>query len=275
MNENRAEKLDRFLTWFSQIHELGSAYRATTPDDAHRASGQRIFERSLPFLEQLQLEDVQTVLDIGSGYGFHCEWFVSRGLEATGIAVHVTPELEAAALRGGYTIRQMDMHFLEFPDASFDLVWSHHALEHSFSAFMALREWYRVLRPGGILAVTVPPQRPIVTSGHFHTGWNVGQLIYILGVSGFELRSGCFFEEGYSVRGLVKRPLEPVDPTGLSWMFRLRKRLPAPVTDALKEVPVSLGKFAFSGELQEVSSDRLVPKKASLVRRLLDRLKGS
>jgi hypothetical protein len=62
------------------------------------------------------------------------------------------------------------------------------------------------------LAVTVPPHKNDFLSGHFHTGWSVGQLLYLLGVAGFELRGGTFLQEGYNVRALVRRPQQELEP---------------------------------------------------------------
>lgn len=43
-------------------------------------------------------------------------------------------------------------------DASFDFVYSSHCLEHMREPDVALANWYRVLRPGGHLVVTVPDE---------------------------------------------------------------------------------------------------------------------
>jgi SAM-dependent methyltransferase len=47
---------------------------------------------------------------------------------------------------------------LPFPDGSQDAVHSSHVLEHIPSATAALAEWYRVLRIGGFIVLTVPHQ---------------------------------------------------------------------------------------------------------------------
>jgi len=148
------------------------------------------------------------------------------------------------------------MHHLDFPDESFDFVWSHHSLERSYSPLGALREWYRVLRKGGWLAVTVPPHKPDIVSGHFHTGWSVGQLLYVLGVAGFELRGGTYLEEGYNVRALVRRPEVEFDPLGASWMFMLKERLPSALQPYLRHQPASLGQYNFPGRIRFLNDDR-------------------
>lgn len=50
----------------------------------------------------------------------------------------------------------MDMHKMTFDDASFDLVYSSHSLEHAFDPKRAAQEFMRVLRPGGLLAIEAP-----------------------------------------------------------------------------------------------------------------------
>lgn len=50
----------------------------------------------------------------------------------------------------------LDLCRLPFPDASFDLVFASHVLEHIFDDRAAVREIRRVLRPGGIAILPVP-----------------------------------------------------------------------------------------------------------------------
>lgn len=56
----------------------------------------------------------------------------------------------------------MDAHALKFPDSSFDVVYSFHALEHITAPTVALREMARVLKPGGTYVIGTPNKSRLV-----------------------------------------------------------------------------------------------------------------
>jgi len=94
------------------------------------------------------------VLDIGCGQGVALERFAQRGLEALGITLNDS-DIEACRAKG-FDVQRMDQSFLDFPDASFDLLWCRHCLEHSIMPYFTLCEFNRVIAPGGYLYVEVP-----------------------------------------------------------------------------------------------------------------------
>lgn len=51
---------------------------------------------------------------------------------------------------------KMDVQNIQFPDASFDLIYCSHVLEHIDDDYLALGEFYRVLKPGGQAIIMVP-----------------------------------------------------------------------------------------------------------------------
>lgn len=53
-------------------------------------------------------------------------------------------------------LRRGDATALDFPDASFDLLFSYHVLEHIADRDRALAEMRRVLRPGGVFCIGTP-----------------------------------------------------------------------------------------------------------------------
>jgi SAM-dependent methyltransferase len=101
------------------------------------------------------------VLDVGCGQGLALELFRDAGLDAVGITLG--PDAEVCRSKGLNAV-EMDFAFLDFPDASFDLVWCRHAIEHSIFPFFTLFELHRVLKPGGALYLEVPA--PDTGPGH-------------------------------------------------------------------------------------------------------------
>jgi SAM-dependent methyltransferase len=275
------DKIQQFLDYFAalHVHDKGYNLSGNVTGDSHKRASKKLFQDSLNFLDRIQLPESAAVIDVGLGYGFHSEYFVQRGFEVTGITAHLSDDLIKQAEVAHYTVRKMDMHFLEFADETFDLVWSHHSLEHSFSPLLCLREWYRVLKKDGYLAVTVPPHKNEIVSGHFSVGWNIGQLMYLLGLAGFNIKKGYFIEEGYNVRALVTRPQVNIEPQGLSWIYNLKEHLPQFIQDNLNNVPASLGTFSFSGDLKVVSNEACIqknnePETKSLIDYCKEMLKG-
>lgn len=104
------------------------------------------------------------VLDIATGTGFSTVTFARFGADVTGIdlteyAVAQTKRnFELRGLTG--TILQMDAQVLEFPDNTFDFVCAHGCLMHMPDTKKAIREIYRVLKPGGT-----------VYAWMYHKGW--------------------------------------------------------------------------------------------------------
>ncbi len=56
----------------------------------------------------------------------------------------------------GRKVIQGDVHNLPVDDASFDIVYCRHTLEHSLHPDTALRELYRVVKPGGAVYASLP-----------------------------------------------------------------------------------------------------------------------
>ena len=93
------------------------------------------------------------VLEIGCGIGTDGAQFARAGADYTGIdltqaAIDLARERFASSgLPGDF--RVSDAENLDFPDDSFDLVYSHGVLHHTPDIEAAVREIHRVLKPGG------------------------------------------------------------------------------------------------------------------------------
>ncbi len=104
------------------------------------------------------LEDVHSVLDVGSGSGVFAEQFAAQGLQVTGLDVN--PDMLAAAQQfvPAGTFQEGMAEKLPFPDGSFDLVFMGLLLHETDNALAAVQEAYRVTRKR--LAVLEWPDEP-------------------------------------------------------------------------------------------------------------------
>jgi ubiquinone/menaquinone biosynthesis C-methylase UbiE len=123
----------------------------------HSSEGQRYGE--YPWLyeaAEFRKHAGEKVLEVGCGTGTDLLQFAKHGAVATGVDLasrHV--DLACARLGDRAKIYQADMRRLPFADNSFDYVYSHGVLHHSDQSARAVREMFRVLRPGGRINIHV------------------------------------------------------------------------------------------------------------------------
>ncbi len=113
------------------------------------------------FIEHLK-EGMQ-VLDVGCGPGSITAGIAQciGGGSVTGVDLsdsQVRLAAQACAQRGlsNVQFRTASAYELPFADASFDAVFSHALIEHLREPLRAMREFFRVLRPGGVMGVVTP-----------------------------------------------------------------------------------------------------------------------
>jgi SAM-dependent methyltransferase len=152
------------------------------------------------------------VLDMGCGAGRHAFALYRRGADVTALdmdageledvagmlaamdeAGEVPPGALARAVRG-------TAYALPFADGSFDRVVASEVLEHLPQDRDAMAELVRVLRPGGLLAVTVPRWGPELVCWALSSAYHEAEGGHVRIYRGSEL-----------VRRLTEQGLEPVD----------------------------------------------------------------
>lgn len=156
MSEENSKLKDRVRA-FWQAHPCGTKFADAEPGsrrfyelvEAHRYEKEWHIPTAADFANSKNLK----ILEIGCGLGTDGAQFAKAGANYTGIdltqaAVDLAKRrFELFQLPG--TFRVADAERLDFPDNSFDLVYSHGVLHHTPDTAGAIREVHRVLRPGG------------------------------------------------------------------------------------------------------------------------------
>lgn len=155
---------------------LALAYRCR-PDHmraAYRLFGLVMYLRPLRRAEldatvmHLRVVSGGRLLDIGSGLGDRLQALVDAGWRAEGL--DVDPAAVAAARDRGLRVHLGALEAQSFPASSFDAVTMSHSIEHVPDPAAILAEIYRILTPGGRVAILTPNARSL---GHrwFRSDW--------------------------------------------------------------------------------------------------------
>lgn len=126
-------------------------------DDLADAAGRLTPEKKAHFARQLHriehfLGRRGTLLDVGCGAGAFLRYASERGWSAAGTDI----QLSAAAQTSGARLWSGQLSAIDFGAERFDAVRFHHVLEHTQNPLTDLRCARRLLRPGGVLYLSVP-----------------------------------------------------------------------------------------------------------------------
>ena len=144
------------------LEKAGKDVNRLTPEDLAPIDEFHIRGRTatLELAQAASVDSTKRVLDVGSGVGGTSRCLAREfGCRVTGI--DLTDEYcRAAAMLSdriglGQLVdyRQGDATNLPFPEASFDIVWTEHVAMNIPDKPALYREMYRVLKPGGTLAI--------------------------------------------------------------------------------------------------------------------------
>ncbi|HET7112270.1 MAG TPA: class I SAM-dependent methyltransferase [Pyrinomonadaceae bacterium] len=156
MSESNAQLKDRVRD-FWQNHPCGTKFADAQPGSRlfYELVEQHRYDKEWHIPEAAGFDQAKNlrVLEVGCGLGTDGAQFAKAGAAYTGIdlteaAVDLARRrFELFNLPG--TFRVADAEGLDFPDDSFDIVYSHGVLHHTPDTAGAIREIHRVLRPGG------------------------------------------------------------------------------------------------------------------------------
>jgi ubiquinone/menaquinone biosynthesis C-methylase UbiE len=137
---------------------MGGVYTHGHHASVLRSHEWRTAENSAAYLLPY-LEPGLTLLDVGCGPGTITADLAERvgpgrvtAIDASG---GILPQARSYAADRGLTTVDFqvgDVHALDFPDATFDVVHAHQVLQHVADPVLALSEMRRVCRPGGVVA---------------------------------------------------------------------------------------------------------------------------
>ena len=134
--------------WTQRSHDFGTVRK----NELENEMGQRWLREIQRFLPEGGSLDI---LDVGTGTGFFAILLAEKGHRVEGI--DLTPAMleEARWLAKqrnlDITFREMDAQNLDYPNDSFDVVISRNLTWTLPDPESAYAEWFRVLKPGGVL----------------------------------------------------------------------------------------------------------------------------
>ena len=146
------------------------------------------------FIDICEDNNCISVLDIGSGGGYHARVMSTRGLKVS------TSDINGKVkYRGDYNKLDIPQH---------DGIFCAHVLEHQLNVNSFLKKVFSDLKEGGILCITVPPLKHEIVGGHV-TLWNAGLVIYNLVLAGFDCSKASIKTYGYNISVIVKKKSRP------------------------------------------------------------------
>ena len=157
------------------IDELRGDVYPQPPDSGHTS-----WALDALFTWRDSISQSRNVIDIGCGEAFLQPVFDGLGLEYAGICIGNDFLVSNENRR---TVYSMDFHDIGFPDNSFDLVFSRHALEHSPMPILALMEWHRIARNKLMLILPNPEYWGWAGRNHYSV-FSDEQIRYLLIVTG-------------------------------------------------------------------------------------------
>ena len=110
-----------------------------------------------PFIRAVPWGPSPRILDVGSNRGVFAQSILSRVPSAELVCIEPDPGMEAEIYdRDEVVLHRRRFEETKLESSSFDFIFCAHTLEHAYSARTMLKEFERLLRPGGTLFLAVP-----------------------------------------------------------------------------------------------------------------------
>ena len=187
----------------------------------------------------LSLPKVNTILDIGCGEALQAYHFADAGKK-----VHAVDIMRHPSFKQHRNINFYQADFMgKFYVHPVDCAWLSHILEHQLNVNQFLTKVLRMVRPGGYIAITVPPAKDAIVGGHV-TLWNAGLVLYNMILAGTSAKTAMIKSYGYNTSVVVQ--YEPIVLPTLKYDYG--------DIEALSEhFPTGLGIQGFNGRIKELN----------------------
>lgn len=147
------------------------------------------FEYCINYLAKNTLCQKASVLDVGAGTGFYVDAWRNQGYSVAGLDQKLTND--KVTLKG-------TMEEIPIWDNMFDIIWACHSFEHTNNPMKTLGEFYRVLKPGGLLLLVIPHycDREVLGMDKEHKFvLTIAQMYKIMGINKFKMLETKMFKE--------------------------------------------------------------------------------
>lgn len=139
--------------WQQKIKEITGEYGV---DTVERIAPPDHLQYGINFLKDLKIDDEdKTFLDVRCYNGY-----MKTILKSKWIGVDIVPKTKDVVIG--------DLHELNFPEESFDIIFCNHILEHTLSPILCITELIRVLKHDGDLIIGVPIYPGFIYAGHLY-----------------------------------------------------------------------------------------------------------
>lgn len=162
----------------SYVNKLAGEIYPQPEDPGHTQLSQKVIDHWLS-----RMTTCFSVLDVGCGTGFCQTMFENWNIRYEGICLG---EDYLVGKRLGRNVKRMDFTFLDYPDSSFDMIFSRHSLEHSPFPIITLMEWARVSTNWLGLVLPAPEWYTYKGLNHYSV-MNFDQIQVMLDVSGWNV----------------------------------------------------------------------------------------
>jgi 2-polyprenyl-3-methyl-5-hydroxy-6-metoxy-1,4-benzoquinol methylase len=157
----------------------------------------------------------KTVIDVGSGGGYHADQFRTNGSEVTCVDYGTSIYATESKIND---LRVINVDFSEFaPKEKYDLVWASHVLEHQRNVGTFLEKLIECCSYNGHVAITLPDPHRTLWGGHL-TQWSPGLLAYNVALCGIDLSDSVFIR-GTNEFSLFFRPKQVSLPRDLTYDY--------------------------------------------------------